>query len=212
MQLSKRDKGLLLGLAGILLIAAVYFLLFSPLGTKKEALKAELATLKAREAELVKLEADMEFYQNEIIRLEGEKNQLAARFPADIKEESEIMYAVELEDNVDVQFTSLNYGTESMIFGTEEDPEGSLKGYLLPMTMAYKASYEGLKETILHTNDHANRMVIDQLTATYDAVTGELNGNMTLNMYYMEGTGNAYVKPYVPAMGMGVSNIFGTID
>ena len=212
MQLSKRDKGLLLGLAGVLLVAAVYFLVFSPLGEKKEAAKAELSTLEAREAELVKLEADMEFYKQEIVRLDSEQQVLVARFPADIKEESEIMYAVELEDEIDVKFSTLNYGTESIIFGSAEATDGSLKGYCLPMAANYNASYEGLKETIIHTNAHGNRMVIDQLTAAYDAATGKLTGNMTFNMYYVEGTSNVYSEPYVPAMGMGVANIFGTME
>lgn len=222
MNLSKRDKGLLLILAGILLVALSYFLVFRTFADKKEAAKAELATLEAREAELEELEANMDFYKAEIEKLKKEEDKLVERFPADIKPESEIMYAVELEEAVDVQFSALTYGSPiNMLTGeaTAEPAEGETAeqpaasgyvAYCLPMTMTYEASYRGLKDTILHTNDHANRMVIDELTASFDATSGELAGTMKLNQYYVEGTDRTYAEPYVPTRPLGVSDIFGT--
>ena len=219
MNISKRDKALLLVLAGVLLLAASYFFVYKPSIAKKAELETQLATLQQREAELVNLENNMDFYKSEITRLEGEKAEYLACFPADIKEESEIMYAVELENNVDIEFTALNYGDpisllDEVVAETKEGEvvEDVLGGYCLPMTMNYSATYNGLKNTITHTNMHQNRMVIDAVTASYDASTGNLSGQMTLNMFYMTGTDNSYHEPYVPSMGIGVSNIFGTIE
>ena len=223
MNISKRDKGLLLGLVGVLLIAASYFIVYNPSVTKKAELEAQLATLQQHEAELVDLDNNMPFYQSEIARLEGEKAEYLACFPADIKEESEIMYAVELEDNVDIKFNSLNYGAPIDVLGTGEATEvvegeeavettATVGGYYLPLSASYLSTYNGLKNTITHTNMHKNRMVIDQVTASYDASTGNLVGDMTINMFYMTGTDNSYSDPYVPSMGIGVSNIFGTIE
>ena len=226
MNISKRDKALLLGLLGIILVAVSYFFVYKPSVEKKAELETQLATLQQQEAELVDLENNMDFYLSEIDRLEGEKAEYLACFPANIKEESEIMYAVELENNVDIKFNSLNYGTpidllgtgEQMVAegeaaeGTEAAPTETVGGYCLPLTASYLATYNGLKNTITHTNMHQNRMVIDQVTASYDASTGNLVGDMTINMFYMTGTENAYTEPYVPSMGIGVSNIFGTIE
>ena len=36
-----------------------------------------------------------------------------------------------------------------------------------------------------------------------------LNGEMTLNMYYLENTGKEYVPPVFPNMSKGVMSIFG---
>ncbi|MBE5955536.1 MAG: hypothetical protein E7253_03695 [Lachnospiraceae bacterium] len=218
MNISQRDKGLLLILAAVLLVAASYFFAFKPLGEKKEVLKAELATLEAREAELEELEANMDFYKEEIVRLTKEEEKLVEEFPANIKPESEIMYAVELENTVDVKFSALNYGDPINMFtsaapeASEENTEsvGGYTAYCLPMTMSYEASYRGLKDTILHTNEHANRMVIDELTASFDGSSGELSGTMMLNQYYVEGTDRTYTEPYVPTRPIGVSDIFGT--
>ena len=55
-------------------------------------------------------------------------------------------------------------------------------------------------------------MVVDTVTASYDGTTGNLVGNMTINMYTVAGTERMYEKPYVPAMNMGIENIFGTIE
>lgn len=221
MNISKRDKALLLVLAGVLLLAASYFFVYKPSIAKKAELETQLATLQQKEAELVDLENNMDFYKSEITRLEGEKAEYLACFPANIKEESEIMYAVELENNVDIKFNSLNYGTPIDLLGTQEqvvegeegaEPTTTVGGFCLPLTASYLSTYNGLKSTITHTNMHQNRMVIDQVTASYDAATGNLVGDMTINMFYMTGTENAYAEPYVPSMGIGVSNIFGTIE
>ena len=223
MNISKRDKALLLGLLGIILVAVSYFFVYKPSVEKKAELETQLATLQQQEAELVELENNMDFYLSEIERLEGEKAEYLACFPADIEEESEIMYAVELENNVDIKFNSLNYGTPIDLLGAgEQMVEGEVAegtetttavgGYCLPLTASYLSTYNGLKSTITHTNMHQNRMVIDQLTASYDASTGNLVGDMTINMFYMTGTENMYNEPYVPSMGIGVSNIFGTIE
>ncbi len=213
MNLSKRDKGLLLGLVGVLLIAASYFFMYKPSMEKKVELEAQLATIQKHEAELVNLENNMDFYLSEIDRLEGEKEVFLACFPADIKEESEIMYAVELENTVDIKFSSLSYGSDITVLGSDatDSANATLAGYCVPMTMAYETSYAGLKNTILHTKQHQNRMVIDAVTASFDSTTGYLSGSMTLNQFYIAGTENAYQEPYVPTLEIGLPNIFGTI-
>ena len=212
MNLSKRDKGLLLMLVGVLLIAASYFFVYKPSMEEKAELETKLASVQAREAELSNLENNMDFYLSEIERLKVEKAEFLACFPADIKEESEIMYAVELENNVDIKFSSLSYGTDILVLGDNgtDTTNATLAGYCLPMAMSYQTSYEGLKNTIIHTNQHANRMVIDALTASFDSTTGYLSGSMTLNQFYIAGTENAYQEPYGPTLEIGLPNIFGT--
>jgi len=210
MNLSNRDKALLLGLAGFLLAVAAYVLVFVPFSDKADVANSELEALKTREAELVELEQNMEVYQKQIQELTVEKEELIARFPADILPESEIMYAVELEERAPMKFSSLLYGTPTVI---AEDTTGTgLNACCIPMSMTYQTSYQGLKNAITYTLEKSDRMVIDAVTASYDGTTGNLIGNMTLNMYYVNGTGKTYVEPFVPDMPMGTGNIFGTIE
>lgn len=219
MKLSKRDIGLLAGALGVIVAAMVYALLFVPSQDKIAALKSELASLEETEDDLLELAEKKGFYEGETVRMTEENNQILAEFPADIKPETEIMYAVELEDKVDVKFSSLNYGVAMPLMGngdvevdTEVQNSGEMQAYCVPMSMAYQSSYKGLKDTIKYTNNHQNRMVIDSISAAYDGTTGLVTGGMTLNMYYVTGTEKVYEEPYVPHMNMGVSNIFGSIE
>lgn len=211
MKISKRDISLLLMVAGLLAVFASYKLVFTKFQEKKAAVEAEIETLKVRESELIEMEMNLDFYKEEIVRLNTEKEELIAVFPAELKAESEIMYAVELEENVEIKFSSLNYGTAAAIL-PEQTAAAGISAYCIPMTMEYQSTYRGLKDTILYTNAHQNRMVIDAVTASYDGTTGNLTGNMTLNMYYINGTGKVFENPYVPSMGIGVDNIFRTIE
>ncbi len=210
MKLSKRDKGLLLGLLGFLVAVAAYVLVFNPMKLSNEQLKIELDNLKEREANLVELEKNMDHYKQEIVTLTNQKDELIAEFPAEVKPENEIMYAVELEDTLEVEFSALNYGTPVEIAAAESN--AGLVAYCTPLSANYQATYQGLKSVITYTNAEENRMVVDTVTASYDGTTGNLIGNMTFNMYTLEGTDKMYEKPYVPAMPHGIENIFGTIE
>ena len=222
MKLSKHEIGLLAGALGVILAVAVYSLFFTPYRDKTDALKSELAQLQETERYYEELAANKSFYEEEIARMTEENDGLLSEFPADIKPETEIMYAVELEEEVDIQFSSLNYGTAAVLTtadaangeeGAEQNvTDGMMQAYCVPMNMTYQSSYKGLKEAITYTNDHQNRMVIDTVSAAYDGTTGMVSGSMTLNMYYITGTDKVYEAPYVPNMQMGVSNIFGTIE
>ena len=210
MSISNRDKGILLGLLGFVLAVLSYVLVFNPMTLKNETLKTELATLKTREAELLELESNLDYYKEQIVLYNNHNQEMVAKFPAEVKPESEIMYAVELEDQLDVEFSSLNYGTPTEIAVSET--ETSVAAYCTPLSATYNATYQGLKDVILHTADKTDRMVVDTVTASYDSTTGNLVGSMTINMYTVSGTERMYKEPYVPAMFMGTDNIFGTIE
>ena len=224
MSISNRDKGILLGLLGFVLAVLSYVLVFNPMTLKNETLKTELATLKTREAELLELESNLAYYKEQIVLYNNHNQEMVAKFPAEVKPESEIMYAVELEDQLDVEFSSLNYGTPVEIAAVggaaEAAPEGeaaaepatAVTAYCTPLSATYNATYQGLKDVILHTADKTDRLVVDTVTASYDSTTGNLVGSMTINMYTVSGTERMYKEPYVPAMFMGTDNIFGTIE
>ena len=84
-----------------------------------------------------------------------------------------------------------------------------VRGYYASIGIRYEAGYAGLKEMIAYVNNFKDRTTISLFTANYDDSTGKLNGEMTLNMYYLENTGKEYVPPVFPNMSKGVMSIFG---
>ena len=220
MKVTKRDIGLLILLVGVLAAILSYNFLYQKNVGKAEAEKAVLQGLKDTQAGLKELEDNLPFYEAEIERMgcyAAEFNTIAiddgivAHYPADILPENEIMYAVDMEDNNEIYFGNLGYGSPSMIVTGVEEQTG-VAGYGIVMSLNYQGSYDGLKEVILYNNAQDKRMVFDSLTAAYDSTTGMLTGNMTLSQYYMTGTENIYAEPYVPAMDLGTDNIFGTME
>lgn len=90
-----------------------------------------------------------------------------------------------------------------------EGPTGQVSGYYASIGIKYKANYTGLKDLILFTNSFKDRTTIPKFTATYDSSTGDVVGEMTLNMYYLTNTGKEYVPPVFENMPKGKVSIFG---
>ena len=210
MKLSKRDIGLLLGLLGLVIAVASYALVFNPMKLKNQELETELTTLKDKEAKLTELVDDFDYYKEQIEVCKEKSAEIETRFPSDVKPENEVMYAVELEDELEIEFSTLNYGTPLEII--TDGQKADRFAYCTSLSANYRATYRGLKDVILYTADQADRMVVDTVTASYDGTTGNLVGSITINMYTVTGTERVYEKPYVPAMNVGITNIFGTIE
>ena len=210
MKLSKRDIGLLLGLLGLVIAVASYALVFNPMKLKNQELETELTTLKDKEAKLTELVDDFDYYKEQIEVCKEKSAEIETRFPSDVKPENEVMYAVELEDELEIEFSTLNYGTPLEII--TDGQKADRFAYCTTLSANYRATYRGLKDVILYTADQADRMVVDTVTASYDGTTGNLVGSITINMYTVTGTERVYEKPYVPAMNVGIDNIFGTIE
>lgn len=209
MKISKKEAGLLIGLFGVLIAVGVYSLFYTPYQVKIASLEAELITLKQEEARYEEMVANIPFYQEGVVRLVEQTSAILKQFPAGITPETEIMYIVEMEDKVDVEIPSISYGTPASLTG--EAASSGIQAFVIPMSVSYKTTYQGLKDTLNYTHDHENRMVVDTVSLSYDRSTGDITGSLLINMYYMEGTDKIYEDPIVPSMNMGVDNIFGTI-
>lgn len=210
MKISNRDKGILLGLFGVILAVVSYVLIYNPTTLKTEELKTQVASLQSRVNKLTELENNMAHYQKQIEVNKEKSEKIVDRFPAEIKPENEIVYVIDLENRLDVQFSTLNYGTPVEI--VTSNATAGVNAYCTALNLSYRSTYQGLKDVIIYTAEQEDRMVVESVTASFDATTGNLAGSMTINMYTLAGTERMYEKPYVPSMYIGVPNIFGTIE
>lgn len=128
MKISKRDAALLIGLAGILIIVAVYYFLYMPLDEKKIALEAENVTLQQRVDELQGMADNQEFYLTETARLTEESNAMMDQFPADIREEDMVMLAVTLQQSApweSVSSIAMTSAEERYVMGQKQAEEAA---------------------------------------------------------------------------------------
>ncbi len=111
-------------------------------------------------------------------------------------------------DEEDIMNTELIDG----IGATKTIDMRQIKGYESTLTITFKVSYEGLKKCIDYINNYPEKRNIDEITLSYDSETGNLNGSMKINMYNLIGTGKEFSEPTMGNVGIGLENIFGTID
>ena len=84
--------------------------------------------------------------------------------------------------------------------------------YDVNSAITYESSYAGLKKMIAQIADAKDRKSITTLTATFDEETGELNGSISFEAYFVMGQDKEYVPADIPSVSHGTNNIFGTID
>lgn len=108
MKISKRDAALLIGLAGILIMVAVYYFVYLPMDEKKVALEAENATLTTRVTELQRMYDEKEMYIAQTESMKAEIDTIFNSFPVDVRTEDMIMMGVDLANNAPLNIQAIN--------------------------------------------------------------------------------------------------------
>lgn len=85
-----------------------------------------------------------------------------------------------------------------------------IAGYYAALTMNYEASYDDFKKMVAYIKTFEDRTTITAAASAYDSETGLLSGTLTVNMYYLTGTGKEYEAPQVDESNKGVNNLFGS--
>lgn len=102
-------------------------------------------------------------------------------------------------------------GTTTEASTTDELSVTNPEGYKRTIYLTVQSSYIGLKDLISHIIDGNDKMVIESISSTYDVTTGELSSEVTIDCYYMTGTGREYEGSSIPQETLGKANIFNTL-
>lgn len=110
--------------------------------------------------------------------------------------------------------TSADGSSVDSSVGTTQSTEQAMfvqSGFNYMVKFNFKASYNELKEMITYINQYPYFRTIDNVSVVFDSDTGELMGELTLNIYTLVDATNAYEEPISNVHEIGVDNIFGTI-
>lgn len=214
--ITKREKKILLYVAGILSVVLVYVFVIAPGQEKRAELKNEAAELEA-ELEQAEQHAKMqEYYEQETAAMQTQIDEVLAAFPADIKEETAIMYADMLENRSDIHIPAISVGAGNLLYTLGQDSGENVNGgvslYGTQIAYSFTVPYEDMKQVIQTIQEEEEQRNVETITLSYEAGSGELAGSMTVNMYSVTGTDKPYTVPDVPAMSLGTDNIFGTVE
>ncbi len=215
MKLGSKEKNLIKVLIGIVLAVLVWMFVASPIKEKKEALAVENETLRVKKEEYEAVNAQKKKYEEGMTNLQAEREQLLESYPSGMIREDEIMYWANMERANSGQLALQDISMDSMqevIVGeqpaAEEEGATQLHLYKAPVNYTFLSTYDGLKGLADYVFAQDDKKSIEGLSASFNEETGNLEGTLDMNMYYMVGTGKDHVPATIPSVPTGVSNVF----
>ena len=125
MNISMRDKKILLMFLGLGIFAGGYFFGYRPQMEEAESIQASNVPLQERLNDLLDLAENREFYLEETDSINAKIDEYTSEFPADIRSEDGIVLAQNMEDSLDMSISNVGLGTREFIAaldGSTEDP------------------------------------------------------------------------------------------
>ena len=194
-----------------LLILIVAFLLFytkylpekQAYESEKSKLNTTISALRVKIAQNQKYTEYQEKIPGELEKINESRKELYSLFPAELREEDQIMYVLYLEEIFGTEIF-FNFGTVSSIQVLQDG--GVING--LTLTINYQTSYEGFKDMINYIATDSRITSVQFATMDYDAANDIAYGYLTLLCYTIDSDLVQYQKPDLDEPNVGKDNIF----
>lgn len=125
MNMSMRDKKILLMFLGVFVFVAGWLFGYRPQMQKAAEIEAENAPLEERLKDLLALAENKDFYIEETSSIQQKIKEYTSEFPADVKEENGIVFAKNMENSLDLEISNVGLGEKTFVAAldgsTEED-------------------------------------------------------------------------------------------
>ena len=239
MEISARDKKLLVYLIAISIIAGSYFFVAKPLLDKQAKLNEEISELQQKVTHYTEIYNNMDNYESQIAEAQTKYNETCNKLFGGLNQDNTIMMVKDLENATDVWIARLSFTEEDVVFGEEiadataegtettegaETAEGaeaaaadgseaapaSMQGVRQDLNIDYAASYDNFKRFIEYIENHDERLFISSINATYSVDSGLVGGSMVLSQYAILGTDKEYKAPEINNVTLGTDTIFKT--
>jgi len=221
------DKKILLVIAAIAILVAVYFLVVSPTRDDIKALKQTNAQLETRLADLIAKEAQKDVLLQETEEAKAKFQEVLKDYPADLAQEVTVMFLkqTELDNEFIHRAVSLPRETQYYVLaGSASDNQNAVtteseaadaedESYIvstIPYDVKYNGTYEGLKDYMQYIADYKYRMNISEISITFDPELEMCNGSLLLNGYAISGPGRVGDTVTVDVQE-GKNNIFASL-
>ena len=216
--LTNRDKILLLVLAGVLILFAVYMTVVKDYNAKRDAAEAQLAELTPQLQQLQEYEANEKSYAAKTTKMGNEIATQMQRFPNDIRSEHIILNAKTLQDALGIKIQSVGSEPAALLSSFQlplKDESGQYvmqnvyaftTGENIQCTMGYD-QFKSLLDFIYSQNEYT---ALKSVSVTYDSETGGLSGTAAITKYFIVPEKYVYTKANTEGVQQGVTNPFGT--
>ena len=228
MKLSARDKNLLTILVGVLVLVAVYSLVYVRFTDMTESIENETLAINRTISSLEKLVDESEHYATDVKNYTEDSENIMSSYPADIMTSDIILYVNSLGAKHDLTVTGITMrdvtGLETRyptydrltpegetITATDANYDG-IYLYEHGLEVNFECGYEDLKDALEDVIGDKWQKSIHSLSLSYNKGAGNLTGNLTAGMYSMTGTGAVYERPIINGVVEGTDNIFKTFE
>ena len=208
------------------------------LNTENVGLTAKLAELEAKVARESEIKAETTNYEadtlalvakfpsflqveNEIMDIVGLEKELKVEVPL-----ITVNTPVEMKgsDTPEAETTEATEAPQEV--ATEEAPEAApeeastteapaankYKLYDMSTNINYKGGYDSLKKFLDKIAKSTDKKSINSVSLTFDNKTGNLDGNIVYDSYFLAGSDRPYEEIITKTIRHGTKNIFGTVD
>ena len=219
MKISDRDKKLILFVLLVAIIALPIFLFINPRNKMTKELEEELVSLNSRYDELKKLNEKKPLYEQEIVRLNGERDGLIEEFPGGILTENTILFLrdVEKSDNHAVTSQLIKFADfeETPVTEASVDQNGNyvegLTAVKSSIEVEYNGHYSGVVEFLNYIFTYEDKMILSSFSMELDKETNLIKGVFILDQYAITGNGKEVDQREIPSMLHGTNRLFDLI-
>lgn len=117
MEISARDKKLLVYLIAVSIIAGSYFFVAKPLLDKQAKLNEEISELQQKVTHYTEIYNNMDNYESQIAEAQTKYNETCNKLFGGLNQDNTIMMVKDLENATDVWIARLSFNEEEVVFG-----------------------------------------------------------------------------------------------
>ena len=213
MKISQKHVQYLLLLLIVLIAGGAYYFGYLGFIEKAESIKKSNIAVEARINELTEKEKNREEWNAGIARVDGDIKDVLAKYGPGNTPEKSIMFVRSLEEAADMRISNVSFNPDSSIFvSSDYDENGNPKVEMDTtfISINYATTYDGLKACMKYINEYKERMNVSGFTASPNPETGEIGGNMVINLFSVKDADHVYEAPAVSGISLGTDNIFGS--
>ena len=123
MNISMRDKKLLLMFSGVAVFGLGWFFGYRPQMEEAANIEAANKPLEERLSDLLELAGNRDFYISETENAQNKINEYVAKFPSDVKEENGIVLAQNIENSLGMQISNVGIATKEFLASIDGSTE-----------------------------------------------------------------------------------------
>ena len=123
MNISMRDKKLLLMFSGVAVFGLGWFFGYRPQMEEAANIEAANKPLEERLSNLLELAGNRDFYISETENAQNKINEYVSKFPSDVKEENGIVLAQNIENSLGMQISNVGIATKEFVASIDGSTE-----------------------------------------------------------------------------------------